>query len=203
MALSMVHLLAARRFALGHPEYLENPEYYLGAISPDAMHIRFHNDKSRKNEFHLGNWVSVAEENVHAYWRERFEPFDVGYGIHVLTDGHWVPAVKRDFPDLVNELGNVRPAPYYNDVYQTDYALYRDAPESAHLFELLRIARPPVDHPLLSEAELSEWRGEQLTFYDRPCPYAGPVGHIDAAYVHRFLDELIPRIDAITGRYFL
>jgi len=202
MALSMVHLLAAHRWAVGRPEYFESPEYYLGAISPDAMHIRFHNDKSRKNEFHLGNWVSVAEENVHAYWRERFEPFDVGYGIHVLTDGHWIPSVKRDFPELVNELGNVRPMPYYNDVYQTDYALYRDAPEREHLFELLKIARAPKDHPMLSAAELSQWRDEQLAFYDRPCPHGEPVEHIDPKYVLRFLDELIPKIDAITGRYF-
>ena len=70
MALSMVHLLLARRWARGHEEYLECPEFYLGAISPDAMHIRFHDDKSRKDEFHLGNWGSVHEEKVHAYWRE-------------------------------------------------------------------------------------------------------------------------------------
>ena len=88
MALSMVHLLLARSWARGHEAYLECPEFYLGAISPDAMHVRFHDDKSRKDEFHLGNWGSVHVERVHEYWRERFTPFDVGYGIHALTDGY-------------------------------------------------------------------------------------------------------------------
>ena len=39
MALLMVHLLVADLWAQGHPEYLDSPEYYLGAISPDAIHI--------------------------------------------------------------------------------------------------------------------------------------------------------------------
>ena len=64
MALTMVHLLVADLWARSHPEYLENPEYYYGAVSPDAMHIRFHGDKSRKDEFHLYNWRALHREPV-------------------------------------------------------------------------------------------------------------------------------------------
>ena len=60
MALSMVHLLLARSWARGHKAYLECPEFYLGAISPDAMHVRFHDDKSRKDEFHLSTGAAYT-----------------------------------------------------------------------------------------------------------------------------------------------
>ena len=201
MALSMVHLLVARRWAQRRPAYFDCPEYYLGAISPDAMHVRFHDDKSRKNEFHLGNWGSVHAQGVHAYWREHFSPFDVGYGIHALTDGHWVPAVKQDFPQIVRD-DAIIPALYYNDVYQTDFRLYAEEPQRPLLFSMLSSAVPPQDHPLLTAQELSQWRDSQFEFYRRPCPYCAPVRFVDVAYVKRFLDSLIPMLDEITGRYF-
>ena len=203
MALSMVHLLLARRWARGHAEYLECPEFYLGAISPDAMHIRFHDDKSQKDAFHLGNWGSVHEEQVHAYWHEHFTPFDVGYGVHALTDGYWVPSVKRDFPDMVDpERDALIPALYYNDVSQTDFRLYAEAPERPHIFALLRAAVPPEDHPMLTAGELAQWRDEQFSFYEGPCPHNAPVKHVDVKYVKAFIDRLVSRLDEIMRRYF-
>lgn len=203
MALSMVHLLLARAWARRHPAYLDSPAFYLGAISPDAMHVRFHDDKSRKDEFHLGNWGSVHLERVHAYWREHFSPFDVGYGIHALTDGHWVPAVKRDFPEMVDpELDALIPALYYNDVYQTDFRLYAESPDRPRIFSLLSEAQPPSDHPLLTAGEIAAWRDGQFSFYQSPCPYRAPVRFVDVDYVSRFIAELSARLEDIMRRYF-
>ena len=203
MALSMVHLLLARAWARGHEAYLECPEFYLGAISPDAMHVRFHDDKSRKDEFHLGNWGSVHVERVHEYWRDHFTPFDVGYGIHALTDGYWVPSVKRDFPAMVDPaLDALIPALYYNDVRQTDFRLYAESPERPRIFALLRAAVPPRDHPMLTAAELSEWRDDQFSFYEGPCPHDAPVRYVDVTYVGRFIDRMVPEFDRIMRRYF-
>lgn len=203
MALSMVHLLLARAWARGHKAYLECPEFYLGAISPDAMHVRFHDDKSRKDEFHLGNWGSVHVGRVHEYWRDHFTPFDVGYGIHALTDGYWVPSVKRDFPAMVDPaLDALIPALYYNDVRQTDFRLYAESPERPRIFALLRAAVPPWDHPMLTAAELSEWRDDQFSFYEGPCPHDAPVRYVDVAYVGRFIDRMVPEFDRIMRRYF-
>ena len=64
MAYMMVHLLVARRWAEGHPEFLESPEFYYGAIAPDAIHVRDGNDKSHKNEIHLNNWGRLHEQDV-------------------------------------------------------------------------------------------------------------------------------------------
>ncbi len=120
----------------------------------------------------------------------------------MLTDGHWIPSIKRDFPELLDNLGAVRPMPYYNDVYQTDFRLFRELPEREHLFSLLEDAIAPDDHPMLSADELSRWRDQQLSFYNKPCPHSGPVEHIDIPYIRRFLDRLIPRLEEISGRYF-
>ena len=100
MALTMVHLLVADRWAEAHPGYRDNPEFYYGAISPDAIHIRDGGDKSRKDEFHLHNWRSLHPDEVIDYWRGRFSPFDVGYGVHVLTDCQWVQRYTRCLPGI-------------------------------------------------------------------------------------------------------
>ena len=67
MALTMVHLLVADKWAKGHPEYLDSPEYYYGAVAPDAIHIRDGNDKSHKNEIHLNNWGTLHRQDVIDY----------------------------------------------------------------------------------------------------------------------------------------
>ena len=101
MALTMVHLLVAERWAEAHPAYYEDSGFYLGAISPDAIHIRDGDDKSHKNEIHLNNWMSPHPEDVAAYWQEHRSPFDVGYGVHVLTDGQWVPRFRQRLPGMI------------------------------------------------------------------------------------------------------
>lgn len=202
MALSMVHLLVARRWAREREDLFSSAQFYLGAISPDAMHVRFHDDKSHKDEFHLGNWLSVHPEGVYAYWQEHHTPFDLGYGIHALTDGHWVPTVKRDFPDMVNERGALIPALYYNDAYQTDFDLYRLWPQRRAVFALLAAADAPADHPLLTQEEISAWREQQFSFYEKPCPYAAPVTRVTVEYALRFVEDLVPRLDEIIRRFF-
>jgi len=37
MVLPIVHLLVADLWAQGHPQYLDRPYFYFGAISPDAI----------------------------------------------------------------------------------------------------------------------------------------------------------------------
>ena len=130
MALLMVHLRVAQAWAARHSEFAENPEFYLGAISPDAIHIRDGNDKARKDEIHLYNWREPHPENVLAYWEEHSSPFDEGYGLHVLTDAQWVPQFRQRFPQLLDASGKINTAVYYNDNYVTDFQLYADGGEN-------------------------------------------------------------------------
>lgn len=189
MALPMVHLLAAWEWAQDKPELRENPDYYLGAISPDAIHIRDGDDKSRKDEFHLYNWRRPAPNEVLRYWMEHDTPFDLGYGIHVLLDGQWAVGFRSRFPQMLLPNGKPDPQIYYNDTCITDFELYRKSPLTSHLMDLVKRGRAPEDHPLLTRREFELWRKDTLHFYDRECPMRNPVRYIDREYVENFLKD--------------
>jgi len=197
MALTMVHLLVADLWARRHPEYLDSPEYYLGAVSPDAMHIRFHDDKSRKDEFHLYNWRSLHREPVLAYWHDHMTPFDVGFGVHVLTDCQWVPRYCETFPGIFLPDGKLDTVIYYNDTFVTDFALYRGTPRLKAILDMLEIAKAPEDHPLLKAEELDEWRRMILEMYRGECPRHDPVKFITEDYVRAFADDSLALIDEL------
>lgn len=201
MALTMVHLLAADRWARGHEEYLQDPGFFYGAISPDAIHVRDGNDKSHKNEIHLMNWNSPHPEEVLAYWERHAAPFDIGYGVHVLTDGQWVPRFKARLPGMMRPDGKLNTDIYYNDTFVTDFRLYHANPRLGEVLRLIEIADTPDDHPLLTAYELSRWRTMILDTYRGECPAHEHVRFVDEEYVMSFVDDCIGLIDDVFGKY--
>ena len=200
MALTMVHLLAADRWAEAHPEYRESPEFFYGVISPDAVHIRDGNDKSHKNEIHLNNWGNPHPEDVVAYWRQHDAPFDIGYGVHVLTDAQWVPRYKRRLRGLFRADGSLDIDLYFRENMATDFAL-RDGMEDVDaLLDLIERGRTPADHPLLTAYEISRWRELMVEAYRGPCPKPGVSRFVTPAYVHEFVGDSIPLIDEVYGK---
>lgn len=200
MALPMVHLLAAWMWAQDKPQLKDNHDYYLGAISPDAIHIRDGNDKSRKNEFHLNNWRAPDADSVLAYWLNHSEPFDIGYGVHVLLDGQWTQAFRKNFPEMILPSGKPDVQIYYNDTCITDFALYNGHKLAPALMDMVSRGRPPKNHPLLTFDEFERWKQETLDFYKRPCPMHDPVRFLDEAYVEKLLPECMPLITATYER---
>lgn len=219
MALVMVHLLIAREWAKSHPQYLESPEYYFGAIAPDAIHVRDGNDKSRKNAIHYDNWSGSRPALLRDYWRGHRTAFDVGYAVHCLTDGIWVDGYKAAFPGICLPDGRADPSIYYHDVYGTERALFRDAPGVPHLFELIARAQTPEDHPQLRSSEFDAWRQSVLFEYNPehpaigawraksaremglPAPTDGEPIYITPDYIQMFLQTTCARIEEITRRY--
>lgn len=197
MALTMVHLLVADLWAQGHPEYLDCPEYYFGAIAPDAIHIRDHNDKSHKDEIHLFNWRSLHREPIEAYWKAHHTPFDIGYGVHVLTDCQWVPRYVDRFPVIMKPNGRLDVDIYYNDTFVTDFRLYDRLPRLHALLGMIETAHAPEDHPLLTQYEFTEWRKMTLNAYRGQCPASKPVRFIDMPFVESFVEDSIPLIEEI------
>lgn len=187
MALLMVHLLAAQKWAQTHREW-DCPEFYLGAISPDAVYIRDGEDKSHKNEIHLNNWNEPHPDEVIDYWKEHHTAFDIGYGIHVLTDAQWAPHFRRCFPGILYPDGKVKTEIYYNDTFATDYALYNER-GGAELFVLTGSASVPSDHPMLSAYAFDEWRKMMAESYRNQKRSIDPVTFIDRAFVERFIDD--------------
>ena len=195
----MVHLLAADRWASRHPEYASSPEFFLGAISPDAIHIRDKDDKSRKDQFHLYNWRSPHLDKVLEYWRAHHAPFDIGYGIHVLTDCQWVPRYQRLLPDILLPNGLLNTQIYYVDTFLTDFKLFHETPRLSELLNLLEIAQAPSDHPLLTREEFDEWRRITIEMYRGECPKQGVVTFIDVDYINAFVEDCQPMMDQVFG----
>lgn len=200
MALPMVHLLIARTWAQDKPELREHPDYYLGAISPDAIHVRDGNDKSHKNEVHLNNWRRPDPASVEAYWRAHFTPFDIGYGVHVLTDAQWAEGFRAELPELLLPSGKPDPDLYYNDTCVSDFALYATSPHTAFLMDMLEKGVCPAAHPLLSEYEFSQWKRATIDFYRRPCPMNRPARYINSEYIERFMQNCMALIDSTYAR---
>lgn len=200
MALPMVHLLAAHSWARDNDNLIGNPEYYLGSISPDAIHIRDGNDKSRKNEIHLNNWRTPDPDAVVEYWNEHNTPFDIGYGIHVLLDGQWAVRFRARLPGVLLPNGKPNPEIYYLDTCVTDFKLKDRSDESAFLWNMVKRAAAPADHPLLSEHEIDVWRNDMIRIYDRPCPKSGEVKYITFDYVSEFLNDCNELFDETYGR---
>lgn len=200
MALLMVHLLVAQRWAEKHGEYLNCPEFYLGAIAPDASYIRDGNDKSHKNEIHLNNWNEPHPEDVLAYWKEHHTPFDIGYGIHVLTDAQWAPLFRITFPDILYPDGTVKTEIYYNDTFTTDYDLYAEC-EGERLFALADAAVAPDDHPMLSKEIYDKWCRMMVDEYKEHEKPTDPVVFIDRAYVEKFMEDAQQLLEETYRRY--
>ena len=189
MALTMVHLLAAYAWAQDKPELLDCPEYYLGAVSPDAIHVRDGNDKSRKNETHLNNWNVPHPENIVNYWEDHFTPFDIGYGIHCLTDCQWVQHFHTCLRGMFFPDGKLNALVYYNDTFINDFELHYERPETPFLMDMLRRAMPPENHPQLRGRELGKWRDMIFELYENPCPKNDPVQYVTHEYVEGFLKQ--------------
>ena len=200
MALTMVHLLAADKWAAGHPRFADSPEFFLGAISPDAIHVRDHGDKSRKDMFHLYNWRSPHPEPVIEYWNEHRAPFDIGYGVHVLTDAQWVPRYMKRLPGLLEPEGKLNIDQYYNDTFVTDFRLFHKIPRLTELLDMVEAAEPAADHPLLTADEFDQWRRMIVKAYRGECPKNGPVRFVDEAYVLEFVDDCVSMIDDVYAR---
>jgi len=202
VALTMVHLLVADLWAINHPEFAENGEFFLGVVSPDAIHVRDHDDKSRKDEFHLYNWRSFHRQPVLDYWRNHQTAFDVGYGVHVLSDCQWVERYKARLPGLIKPDGVLDTDTYYNDTFVTDFELYNESPRLQHILELFERAKAPEDHPLLTADEFDQWRRMIAQAYRGECPRHDPVRFIDRDYVTRYASDSIPLIEEVYAEAF-
>lgn len=202
MALQMVHWLVADRWARRHPEYADSPEFFLGVLGPDAIYIRDGYDKTHKDEIHLHNWGKLHPEPVLEYWQEWRRPFDVGYGVHVLTDAQWVPRFHSRLPGLLLENGRVNQDIYYTDCYLTDFELLRRSPRLREIMEMTMRAEVPESHPLLGFREFDGYRRVIHDIYSGECPRSGAVQWVTPEFIYGFIDDSTALIDELYEKAF-
>lgn len=135
MPLPMVHLSVAVSLseAAGH---FPGPDFLLGNLAPDSIHMRPHSERRDKEHVHLRD-LGVSSRELVQIFRERHgmdgSPllgFAGGYLTHLLTDHLWwemvIAPFHKKFPPSFPE-AELRSL-YYRDTDQIDVDLYRRMP---------------------------------------------------------------------------
>lgn len=174
MPYQMMHLLIADAYAVDKPWLSNNADFYLGIIAPDAIHMRAGNITDiDKYGTHLKPTGPDGLREVTAYWMEQTRtPFHIGYGVHVITDRLWTRHYPTAFPALMRANGSTITEIYRPDADWVDRTLQSQSPNSDRLLHLLSQAVAPPSHPLLTTAEIDQWRWHVMNEYMPPKPPA-------------------------------
>ena len=131
MPLPMVHLSVAVK--IGTLQGLKSPEFYLGSISPDAVHMRagFVRDDKTRSHCNARMLASIDELDSLCVMIEKSVgkegEFLLGYLVHILTDLFWEDTMLKTYGEryVADEapIQDKRMA-YYNDTDQLDFTFY-------------------------------------------------------------------------------
>jgi len=197
MPLPMVHLAVAREYAHDAPMLLECPEFYLGSIAPDAIHMRENTGRMDKDITHLRRERDLWKANIITFLKQhKGRPdysFFLGYGIHSLTDMIWHETILKEFQAAYDK----DPAPvqdkkwaYYNDTDKLDFELYRTCEWRPKVWELLKKAKPCDVDGLLSADEIEAWKNRTLHWFDSgESQHKNPIRYISIEDLFRFIHE--------------
>ena len=148
--------------------------FYLGAISPDAIHEREGSGRDDKWVTHLQLrnkrlWLLQVEKFIQKGKANKKKDFYLGYASHVLTDYLWLSEIfnktqARHESDLSPILD--RTGAYYNDLVLVDYEMYLKSEWTDAVFELMRSTDALEVEGLLSSGEVGAWRDTTLQWFD-------------------------------------
>ena len=174
MPLPMVHLLVAN--SIKCEKVNKTAEYFLGAISPDAVHMREDYKREYKTASHFGIKNVGSLENIKDFLKiienakeDERKNFLKGYLVHLLTDKLWLDTLYEDVY-LKNYESDAAPSldireAYYNDTDQIDLALYRKMPQRNGIFEMVEKAEIfGIDKVLRSE-NVYMWKVRTLNWF--------------------------------------
>ncbi|WP_310186902.1 hypothetical protein [Bacillus sp. 3255] len=146
------------------------PEFLLGSLAPDAIHMREGTNRQDKGRTHLclddGTMPDLAV--IHRFCEERlrsrdpfFRQFALGYAAHIWTDLRWTQTVWQSF---VEQAGQQRIEPFgdlksiYNrEVCQLDYDLLRMEKRADAMLASVARSRAYSLPPLLKEQEIASY----------------------------------------------
>lgn len=215
MPLPMVHLGVANNIVESGFHVDDLPDFYLGVISPDAIHMRHNADRTDKHKTHLipeGKMMEEIDEQEYCSFLLNFvktrkshvnTSFLWGYCIHILTDLLWSKSVYSDFVAKYRE----DPSPvqderwaYYNDTDILDFELFRGCRWREKVWDLLKQAEASDFLDLLSAGEIRAWKERTLHWYDSgESMHKNPVRYIEKPDVLNFISECSEKILRLIG----
>lgn len=173
MPLPMVHLAIAIKLAESWPS-ARTPEFLLGSLSPDAIHMRPRAGTAEKDATHyrdaegkpdLARIQTLLMDGQHS---AGFLPaFAAGYAAHLIADRLWIATCYSDFKRQLAHLDpEARRTLYYLETDQVDFNLYRQTDWRRNVWDQLDRAVAPDFPPLLSASEIESWRERTLHWFD-------------------------------------
>ncbi len=204
MPLPMVHLAIAVGLYAQQQKPL-SPEFVLGSLAPDAIHMREGWTRADKKVTHLGlpddypDWsrmqpiLAAAKESTPARIG-----LTAGYIAHLLTDQYWIESVVIPTRELVppHLSQEERRALYYQETDQVDFNFYHHAPWRRDVWNGLAKAVAMDFPPLLHAAEIDGWRQRTLRWFDDETKEPGkePVYYTDA-----LVADFVERATVVVG----
>lgn len=208
MPLPMVHLAVARKIALSYERLKDCPEYYLGSISPDAIHMRKNSSRNDKCMTHLkdeNGWQDNAINFIKSHSLDDDISFYLGYGVHLLTDIIWYESIFSDFKSayLKDSLPDKEMLLwYYNDTDVIDIRLYNELEDRPLIWSLLKEAKYNNVDNLLSSEEIKVWNNHVHSWFDdKEIDKYRPQKYISYDEVKTFMDEAVDTIHSLIDIY--
>jgi hypothetical protein len=205
MPLPMVHLSVAVYLSEkdgGFP----SPDFLLGSIAPDAIHMRPNTGKRDKEHVHLVDLDVPNQELVGVFQNKyvlegsQLMGFPKGYLTHILTDRIWWQSVFNPFRNELHPILSDQElrSLYYRETDQIDLDLFRQVPWRPEVWSRLDAATAVDFAPFLTAEEIIQWRDRTLVWYEDPGhdPKVEPV-HITRANTQAFISQAVQEIAGI------
>ncbi|HTX90636.1 MAG TPA: zinc dependent phospholipase C family protein [Anaerolineales bacterium] len=182
MPLPMVHLAIAVRLADSFPAAGE-PDFLLGSLAPDAIHMRAGARPADKDACHLRGVEGLPDldriRSLLAEGDRRSGPladFTAGYAAHLIADRLWMVLVYSEFKRKLERLDpEAMRKLYYLETDQVDFDIYRRADWRPRVWEGLARVSAPEFSPLLGAGEIAAWRDHTLHWFDETMQEPGIV----------------------------
>jgi len=169
MPLPMVHLEVAKSLIEVY-NIINKGDFYLGTISPDAVHMRKNSSRDDKRITHLHSDNIDWKSKVTAFIKDnRSNDFCIGYGIHILTDIYWDKTLYNSFK--TNYYNDVHPIQdekwaYYNDTDILDFELFRTFDNKKEIWNYLNNCNINFIEGIITPDEVRAWKERTLHWYD-------------------------------------
>lgn len=172
MPAQMIHLAIARNI-LKSIKCNNHGLFYLGSLSPDAIHMRKDTGRAEKNitHFHSSDhtkWQNDALNLLIENKQSKQVSFYFGYVSHILADICWLHEIYYKTTEIIKSdqapILNASDA-YYNDLVQIDYEVNLQSPWKYDVFKQIKEAVAPNDFDLLSETEIESWKLNTIDHY--------------------------------------
>lgn len=194
MPLPMVHLNVAQTVKNTKKLKIQNiADYYLGSISPDAIHMKDNFTPKDKENSHLNARRNESIDNVKKFITTVGikNDFILGYIVHVLTDIYWHESLyqvfKTNYSEDKNPIQDQRHA-YYSDTDQLDIMLY-DQPNRLVFWNYLNQAHAQSIKNIISAEEVDKWNKRTLNWYEEKHDYQVPIRYISLVDLNKFISS--------------